>query len=115
MGFHQRQSPKELKILSIAAIPHKSKDFRSILDLSFCMRFKNGEVRASVNDTTKKTIPARAIDQIGECLLHIIHAFVGVDDNTNILMDKWDIKDGFWKMDCAAGEEWNLANVLPQE
>jgi hypothetical protein len=29
--------PKELKILPIAAIPHKSKDFCSILDLSFCL------------------------------------------------------------------------------
>ena len=30
-------------------------------------------------------------------------------------MAKWDIKDGFWRMDCAAGEEWNFAYVLPQE
>jgi hypothetical protein len=32
--------PKELKISPIAAIPHKSKDFRSILDLSFRLRLK---------------------------------------------------------------------------
>jgi hypothetical protein len=30
-------------------------------------------------------------------------------------MAKWDIKDGFWRMDCTAGEEWNFAYVLPQE
>jgi hypothetical protein len=30
-------------------------------------------------------------------------------------MAKWDIKDGFWQMDCTAGEEWNFAYVLPQE
>ena len=30
-------------------------------------------------------------------------------------MAKWDIKDGFWRMDCAEGEEWNFAYVLPQE
>jgi hypothetical protein len=29
-------------------------------------------------------------------------------------MAKWDIKDGFWRMDCAEGEEWNFAYVLPQ-
>ncbi len=30
-------------------------------------------------------------------------------------MAKWDIKDGFWRMECAAGEEWNFTYVLPQE
>jgi hypothetical protein len=29
-------------------------------------------------------------------------------------MAKWDIKDGFWRLDCAQGEEWNFAYVLPQ-
>ncbi len=30
-------------------------------------------------------------------------------------MAKWDIKDGFWQMECQAGEEYNFAYVLPQE
>jgi hypothetical protein len=30
-------------------------------------------------------------------------------------MAKWDIKDGFWRMDCEAEEEYNFAYVLPQE
>jgi hypothetical protein len=30
-------------------------------------------------------------------------------------MAKWDIKDGFWRMDCEEGEEYNFAYVLPQE
>jgi hypothetical protein len=107
--------PKELKISPIAAIPHKSKDFRSILDLSFRLRLKKGGVRTSVNNTTEKTAPAGAIDQIGECLSRIIHAFAEADDAAKIFMAKWDIKDGFWRMDCAAGEEWNFAYVLPQE
>jgi hypothetical protein len=32
-----------------------------------------------------------------------------------MFMAKWDIKDGFWRMDCADGEEWNFACFLPQE
>ena len=36
--------PKELKISPIAAIPHKSKAYRSILDLSFHLRLKNGGI-----------------------------------------------------------------------
>jgi hypothetical protein len=107
--------PKELKISPIAVILHKSKDFCSILDLSFCLHLATGGVLASVNDTTKKMAPAVAIDQIGKCLSRIIHTFAEADDRAKILMAKWDIKDGFWRMDCAAGEEWNFAYVLPQE
>ena len=28
-------------------------------------------------------------------------------------MAKWDIKDGFWCLDCEEGEEWNFAYILP--
>ncbi len=59
--------------------------------------------------------PAGAIDQIGECLARIIHAFAKTDKDAKNFMSKWDIKDGFWRMDCATGEEWNFAYVLPQE
>jgi hypothetical protein len=108
--------PKKLKILPIlAAIPHKSKDFCSVLDLSFRLRLANGGVCASVNNTTEKTAPAGAINQIGKCLSRVIHAFAEADNNAKIFMAKWDIKDGFWRMDCATGEEWNFAYVLPQE
>ncbi len=107
--------PKELKILPIAAILHKSKDFCYILDLSFCLCLVTSEVLASVNDTTKKTVPAGAINQINKCLSCVIHAFPKADDAAEIFMAKRDIKDGFWRMDCAAGEEWNFAYILPQE
>jgi hypothetical protein len=60
--------PCQLKISLIATIPHKSKAYRAILDLSFRLHLTNGGVRASVNDTTRKTAPKGAIDQIGECL-----------------------------------------------
>jgi len=30
-------------------------------------------------------------------------------------MAKWDINDGFWRMDCEQGEEYNFTYVLPQE
>jgi hypothetical protein len=106
--------PRQLKISPIAAIPHKSKAYRSILDLSFRLRLKNGGVLAAVNDTTVKSAPKGAIDQLGECLTRIIHAFAEADDDAKIFMAKWDIKDGFWRMDCREGEEWNFAYVLPQ-
>ena len=106
--------PHQLKILPIAAILHKLKDIRSILDLSFRLCLANGGVQAAVNNTMEKTAPKRAIDQIGECLSGIIHAFRETGLMAKVFMAKWDIKDGFWQMDCMEGEEWNFAYVLPQ-
>ena len=59
--------------------------------------------------------PRGALDQLGQALSRIIHAFAKADDNTKIFMAKWDIKDGFWRMDCEEEEEYNFAYVLPQE
>ncbi len=106
--------PPELKISPIAAIPHKSKAYRSILDLSFRLRLQNGGVISSVNDTTEKRAPKGAIDQIGESLTRIIHAFAEAEEDAKVFMAKWDIKDGFWRMDCEEGQEWNFSYVLPQ-
>ncbi len=83
--------------------------------MSFWLRLKSGGVLLAVNDTTEKTAPKGAIDQIGESFLRIIHAFSEADKDGKFFMVKWDIKDRFWRMDCENGEEWNFAYVLPQE
>jgi hypothetical protein len=106
--------PAQLKILPIAAISHKPKAFRSILDLSFCHQLKLGGILDLVNDATVKLAPQGALDQLGHALSWIIHAFAKSDENTKIFMAKWDIKDGFWQMDCEAGKEYSFAYVLPQ-
>jgi hypothetical protein len=60
--------------------------------------------------------PQGALDQLGHASSRIIHAFAEADDNDKIFMAKWGIKkDGFWHMDCEAGEEYNFSYVLPQE
>jgi hypothetical protein len=106
--------PPQMKVSPIAVIPHKSKAFWSILALSFSLQLSNGLVRQSVNDTTTKTAPRRAISQLSHSLQWIIHAFVEVDKDAKIFMEKWDVKDGFWRLDGQDGEEWNFAYVLPQ-
>jgi len=109
--------PKELKVSPIAMIPHKSRKYRAILDLSFECRLKDGGVIQSVNDSTEKTAPRGAISQMGHSLMRIIHAFAEADrehPNAKIFSAKWDIKDGFWRLVCAEGEEWNFSYVLPQ-
>ncbi len=60
--------PTQMKVLPIAAIPHKSKAFRLILDLSFLLRLRNGTTLPSVNNPTKKTAPSGAINQLGHSL-----------------------------------------------
>ena len=106
--------PKQLKISPISAIPHKSKAFRSILDLSFSLRLRGGTTLPSVNDSTEKTAPQGSINQMGHTLSRIIHAFASTDPSAKILMAKFDIKDGFWQLDCQEGKEYNFAYVLPQ-
>jgi hypothetical protein len=75
----------------VAAIPHKSRAYRSILDLSLLLRLEDGGVIESVNKTTEKWAPHGAINQLGHSLKQIIHAFTKVNDNAVILMAKWDI------------------------
>ena len=69
----------------------------------------------AVNDTSTKSAPQGSIDQISHALKRIIHAFAEAEDDEKIFMAKWDIKDGFWRLQCREGEEWNFAYVLPQE
>jgi len=105
--------PRQLKISPLAMVPHKSRPYRAILDLSFAIKLSPTEYIPSVNSETIKSAPAGAIDQLGHSLPRIIHAFASARDDAKIFMAKWDIKDGFWRLDCAAGEEWNFAYVLP--
>jgi hypothetical protein len=88
--------PKQLKISPVAAIPHKSRTYRSILDLSFALQLDDGGTVPSVSDTTQKLAPQGAIGQLGHSLKWIIHAFAEATDEAVILMAKWDIQDGFW-------------------
>jgi hypothetical protein len=87
--------PEQLKISPLAMIPHKSRKYRAILDLSFRLRLKNSSVVPSVNEATTLEAPTGAIDQMGHALKRIIHAFAEADEDAKIFMAKWDIKDGF--------------------
>ena len=88
-----------MKVSQIAEIPHKSKAFRSILDLSFSLKLTPHGRVPSVNENNKRTAPVGAIDQIGHVLMHLIHAFAEAPDCANIFQAKWDINDGFWRTD----------------
>ncbi len=77
--------PKEQKISPIATIPHKSKAYQSILDLSFQLCFRNGGVLLVVNDTMEKSASKGAIAQIGESISRVIHAFSEAKEDANFI------------------------------
>ncbi len=81
--------------------------------MSFHLQLKQGGILPSVNATIIKTAPSGAIDQLGHSLTRIIHAFAETKDKAHIFMTKWDIKDGFWRLDAGDGAEWNFAYLLP--
>ena len=89
----------------IAAIPNKSKAFRSILNQSFTLKLTPHGCVPSVNKNSKKTSPKGAIDQIGHVLLRLIRAFAEAPDCAKIFQAKWDIKDGFGRLDFKEGGE----------
>jgi hypothetical protein len=82
--------------------------------LSFHLWLKQGGILPSVNATTIKTAPKGAINQLGHSLTRIIHAFAKTKNEARIFIAKWDIKDGFWRLDAEEGAEWSFAYALPQ-
>lgn len=95
-------------------VPHKSHNWRAILDVLFGLCLESGEVMQSVNENMHKLAPEGAIDQLGHLLQRIIHVFAEAGPEDNILMAKWDFKYGFWRLDCEEGEERSFVHVLPQ-
>ena len=99
----------------IDAIPHKSKAFRSILDLLFSLKLTPHGHVPSVNKNIENTAPVGAMDQIRHVLLHLICTFLEAPDCANSFQEKWDIKDGFWRLYFKEVEECNFCCVLPQK
>jgi hypothetical protein len=77
--LNRKGLPPQLKISRIAMIPHKSRLFRAILNLSFRIKLQDGSYIPSINETTTLEAPAGAIDQMGHELDRVIHAFAEAD------------------------------------
>ena len=112
-GSIKDNPPTNLKISPIAMIPHKSRDYRSILDLSFQIRVK-GKRQPSVNQTTNKLAPQKAMAGLGRVLQRIIQV-LGTNYNPEapFMFAKCDIKDGFWRMIVNEKDSWNFCYILP--
>ena len=72
-GSIQNKIPKKLKLSPIAMIPHKSRKFRAILDLSFHLRTATASIPArSVNETTTIMSNRDAMNELGNALQRIL-------------------------------------------
>ena len=106
--------PEKLKISPVAMIPHKSRAFRTILDLSFRLRHL-GKLMESVNSATVKQAPAESMVQLGNCVQRLIALLADNYDPTKpFKFAKLDIKDGFWRLATNNADAWNFCYVLPQ-
>ena len=104
------------KISPLAAIPHKSRLFRMILDLSQKGQGRRGQsYRDSVNTLTDpNAAPLKAMTQLGAALPRIIyHVATAKEEDGPILFCKLDIKDGFWRMCVPEANEETFCYVLP--
>ena len=105
--------PPNLKLSPLAMIPHKSRTYRAILDLSFLLKISGYSI-PSVNEATNKCAPEEAMNQLGSVLPRVIEALAfAPEDGGDIMMSKLDIADGFWRMVYKEGQEWNFAYILP--
>jgi hypothetical protein len=109
----KNKMPTNLKISPIAIIPHKSRKFQAILDLSFQMQIK-GKKMPSVSSATNIKAPQKSMAELGNVLHWIIHT-MAQNHNKKIpfAFSKCNIKDGFWQMVVSHEDAWNFCYVLP--
>ena len=107
---HAKASP-------IAAIPHKSRMFCMILDLSNKGQRKKGLTQTkSVNELTNDdAAPNHSMDQLWKVLHRVIHMVATEPTAAGpILFCKLDIKDGYWRMCVPKSQEEQFCYVLPK-
>ena len=66
-GDSKDRLPENLKTSPVAMIPHKSRQFRCILDLSLCLKI-DGTKMPSVNSSTTQTAPQNSMNELGRVL-----------------------------------------------
>ncbi len=105
--------PPNIKISPVAMVPHNSRKYRVLLDLSFELRYKGGTV-PSVNGATDLLAPQKAMAELGQVVRRIISLLADhCDPNKPFKFAKIDIKDGFWRMVVSQIDAWNFCYTIP--
>ena len=112
-GYQNLHSTKIETQPIVAMVPHKSRKFRTILDLSFRLRHK-GKLLPSVNSNTTKLAPAEAMVQLGHCMKRIVATLAdNISQTQPFVFAKVDIKDGFWRLRVSNADAWNFCYAMP--
>ena len=112
-GDIKNNIPTKLKISPVEMIPHKSKAYQCILDLSFAL-FHQGIRFAFVNENNNKKSRPEAMVQLGQFLKRIIyHMALYRANGIPFKFTKLDVKNGLWRMEVADEDAWNFCYVLP--
>ena len=86
-------------------VPHKSRDYREIFDISFRLRIVGFNI-PYVNESTAYTVPDVSLSQLGSVLPQIIRAIAETeDDGIPIFFGKLDIKDECFRLVGELGAE----------
>ena len=109
----KQNMPPNLKVLPVAMVPHKSRPFWCILDLSFQLKHKD-VLLPLVNSNTTSTAKPESMVQLGKALTRILqHMVEFYHPNQPFYFAKLDIKDGFWRLGVHNEDAWNFCYVLP--
>ena len=105
--------PENIKLSPVACIPHKSRAYRVILDLSFRLLFRGKRLK-SVNEATVLQAPQKAMCQLGNVLPRIINLLAKhFNLSRPFKFAKVDIKDGFWRMAVSPKDAWHFCYAIP--
>ena len=114
-GDIKNNLPPNFKLSPVAMIPHKSRKYRCILDLSFQLKRKHNQTPfESVNTATTKLAPQQSMNQLGSALKRMIATLADAHtDKREFMFSKLDIKDGFWRMVVNTNDAWNFCYLIP--
>ena len=113
MGRNKTEPTVKIENFTVSNDTAQEQKYRAILDMSFALKVTGWDL-SSVNKATKETAPAEELDQLGmvmPCITEALTTAPLYEEPTHF--SKLYIKDGFWRMVCAVGEECNFAYVLP--
>ena len=100
---------KNLKISPVSMIPHKSRAFRTILDILFQLQHL-GKLMESLNLATTKQAPDKSMVQLGKYVQRLIALLANNYDPVQpFLFSRLDIKDEFWRLAVSNKDALNFS------
>jgi hypothetical protein len=116
-----KNPPSNLKISPVATVLQAHRRPWIILDLSFPVRRPaenrkmGAKIADAVNETTMSHSPQAPVKLIGKVLVELFEFMAQAPEESDILLGKVDLSDGFWRMIVKPQHRWNFCYVLPQD